>query len=129
MKSRGNLEAELKERIEFSLMDFILRSQDCNMFIPLPLCPITTNLPNLNPRSVSSLSSIFTPDHQLNKEKKSFFFLRKRENRSRIKARNDEAVIDQEVLTLRDQPGRTEGQCCIFLDLIKIWNIRDMNSF
>jgi hypothetical protein len=80
MKSRGNLEAEMKERIEFSLMDFILRSQDCNVFIPLPLCPITTNFPNLNPRLVSSLPSIFTPDHQLNKEKKLMLFLKKEKN-------------------------------------------------
>jgi len=80
MKSRGNLEAELKERIAFSLMDFVLRSQDCNMFIPLPLCPITTNFPNLNPRFVSSLPSIFTPDHQSNKEKKLMLFLKKEKN-------------------------------------------------
>lgn len=59
MKSRGNLEAELKERIEFSLTDFILPSEDCNMFIPLPLCPATMNFPNLNPLFISS-SSPFT---------------------------------------------------------------------
>jgi hypothetical protein len=50
------------------------------MFIPLPLCPITTNFPNLNPRFVSSLPSIFTPDHQSNKEKKLMLFLKKEKN-------------------------------------------------
>lgn len=126
MKSRGNLEAEMKERIEFSFMDFILRSQDCNMFIPLPLCPITTNFPNLNPRFVSSLPSIFTPDHQSNKEKKLMLFLLKKEKNIDQECK---VVIDQELLTLSDQSGRTEGQCCIFLDLIKFWNIGDMSSF
>lgn len=35
--------------MEFSLMALILRSEDWITFIPFPLCPITTNLGNLNP--------------------------------------------------------------------------------
>lgn len=48
MKSMGNLAAELKERIEFSLNPLVLRSDDCNTFIPFPLCPITENPGILN---------------------------------------------------------------------------------
>lgn len=73
MKSIGNWAAELKERMEFSLMDFILLSDDCNMFIPLPLCPITTNLGHLNPHLVSTPS--FTPTHKT--QNHSFHFISK----------------------------------------------------
>jgi hypothetical protein len=48
MKSIGYLAAELNERIEFSLTPLALRSDDCNTFIPIPLCPITENPGNLN---------------------------------------------------------------------------------
>lgn len=76
MKSIGNWAAELKERMEFSLMDFILLSDDCNMFIPLPLCPITTNLGHLNPHLVSTPSSCsFTPTHKT--QNHSFHFISK----------------------------------------------------
>lgn len=44
----GNLAAALNDKIEFSLMALILLSEDCNAFIPLPLCPITKNFEALN---------------------------------------------------------------------------------
>ena len=57
MKSIGKQEAALKDEIEFSLNALILRSDDCNTFIPCPLCPITKNfgilyalLPNSKPK-------------------------------------------------------------------------------
>lgn len=56
MKSRGKQEAALKDDIVFSLMALILPSDDCNKFMPCPLCPITINfgilyavLPNSTP--------------------------------------------------------------------------------
>lgn len=45
----GKVAALLKEMIEFSLMALILLSDDCNTFIPLPLCPITANFGVLQP--------------------------------------------------------------------------------
>ena len=60
MKSIGKQEAALKDEIEFSLNALILRSDDCNTFIPCPLCPITKNfgilyalLPNSTPKKSS----------------------------------------------------------------------------
>lgn len=56
-KSIGNWAAELKERIEFSLIALILISEDCNMFIPFPLCPINTNFGHLCLHFLASPSS------------------------------------------------------------------------
>lgn len=67
MKSRGRFVAALKARIVFSLIDFILLSDDCNMFIPLPLCPITTNFGNLKLPVTSSPSPLTPKQEKLNK--------------------------------------------------------------
>ena len=69
MKSMGNLAAELKERMEFSLMAFVLESELCKLFIPSPLCPITKNfgilnddaLFNSNPTPKQKKENIYSP--------------------------------------------------------------------
>jgi hypothetical protein len=52
MKSMGCLAALLKDIMEFSLIAFILRSVDCKIFIPFPLCPNTKNFGVLNAASL-----------------------------------------------------------------------------
>lgn len=128
MKSKGNLAAALKERIEFSLIDFILLSEDCNMFIPLPLCPITTNFGNLNVQSWSP-SWLFTPGKQ-KKPKRKKSFTKKNPPSQKEPYKNPRTVKTwkkkKDVITFIGETRGTEGKFCI------IWetrHIRDMNSF
>ena len=54
-------------------MAFILQSEDCNMFMPLPLCPITRNFGILNddrPTSTPETENQISNNNQQKKKRK-----------------------------------------------------------
>jgi hypothetical protein len=118
----------LKEAIEFSLMAVILRSDDCNTFIPCPLCPITRNfgtlyapLPKSTPTHQTILRSGLDVRNMLHDS--NFTNI----NNKRIFRCYPDATITS-VFTFGEASG-VERDGGILLDLVEVWDVGDMDSF
>jgi len=111
MKSMGCLAALLKDIMEFSLIAFILRSVDCKIFIPFPLCPNTKNFGVLNAASLFNS----TP-------------AKKNPKPTSRKSKNQSKKLSFWQFTF-GETSWAERKRGILRDVVKIRNIRDMNSF
>ena len=125
MKSIGNLAAELKERMEFSLMAFILESELCKTFMPCPLWPITKNFGILNDIAVLFNSNPTSKQRKVSssttkqRTTQMIIMIKKQERRS-CKFKFEHTF---------GKTGGVERDRSVFWDLVEVWDVGEMIRF